>query len=307
MTESDHITKKAKSNLAFTLMDLPQERRTHMAQLYAFCRIVDDIVDEPGMSDEERHDALDRWAHILHQTVTPAAGLEEEVTELLRKTQLDIAPLMELIDGCRCDIQQQQPRDAKELLGYCWKVASCVGISSATVMGASPAARDYAIALGYALQFVNILRDTSEDYVKYKRVYLPQQDMELFGVSVEDIREKKYSYRFRELMNYEASLAEKFFGEADELYNQLSPEDRNALIPAQAMSFIYHKILDKMRQDGFLVFEKRYRVNSFRKLWFLLRARISTVGLPAFPSVAEWGFFKSDAKNPKSEHNEKSE
>ncbi len=299
MNESDNITKKAKSNLAFTLMDLPQERRTHMAQLYAFCRIVDDIVDEPGMSDEARHSALDRWTQILHQEDSPSAGLEQEVTELLQATSLDIAPLLELIDGCRCDIQQQQPRTIQDLLAYCYKVASCVGISSATVMGASPAARDYAIALGYALQLVNILRDVSEDCEKYHRLYLPQQDMELFGVSTEDIREKRYSYRFRELLNYEACLAEKFFGEAEELYSQLSSEDKNALIPAQAMSFIYHKILDKMRLDGFLIFEKRYRVTSFRKLWFLLRARINTVGLPAFPSVAEWGFFKSDAKSEK--------
>ncbi len=296
MTESSTITKNAKSNLAFTLIDLPVEKRKHMAQLYAFCRIVDDIVDEPGMSPQERHSALDRWEQILHRSVDPLVGLEQEVHDLLCELQLDIEPLMELIDGCRSDINQQQPQTIKGLLEYSYKVASCVGISSATVMGASPAAREYAIALGYALQLVNILRDVSEDYKKYKRFYLPADEMALFGVTREDIIEGHYSYRLRELLNYVACLAEKFFGEADEYYNQLNAEDRAALVPAQAMALIYHNILDKMRVDEFRIFEKRYRVNSFVKLWHLLRARLSNVNLPAFPSIAEWGFLKSESK-----------
>ncbi len=296
MTESSQITKNAKSNLAFTLMDLPQERRKHMAQLYAFCRIVDDIVDEPGMSEQERYIALDRWEQILLHRVTPMAGLEQEVSELLDELKLDIAPMRELIEGCRSDINQQQPQTCEEFLAYCYQVASCVGITSATVMGASPAAREYAIALGYALQIVNVLRDVAEDYKKYQRFYLPAEDMARFGVTREDIIEGNYSHRLRELLNYEACLAEKFFGDVDEEYNKLSAEDRAALVPAQAMGLIYHNILDKMREDEFRIFEKRYRVTSFRKLWFLLRARLSSVGLPAFPSIAEWGFFKSDSK-----------
>lgn len=293
MSEADAITANAKSNLAFTLMDLPEERRKNMARLYAFCRIVDDVVDEPGMTSEERHAALNRWTDVITCAVSPAAGIETEVQKLVLEQQLDTEPLLTLIEGCRQDISPVQPKTRSELLGYAFKVASCVGISSAAVMGASPAARDYAIALGYALQLVNILRDVAEDCRKHGRVYLPESDMKLFGVTVDDLYNQRYNYRMRQLLAYEAALAEKYFGEAEEYYQALSVEDRNALIPAQAMSLIYHTVLEKMQADEYRVFERRYSVNNFRKLWFLLRARIGSF---EFPSVAEWGFLYGEKK-----------
>ena len=293
MTESDTITRNAKSNLAFTLMDLPEDRRRHMAQFYAFCRIVDDIVDEPVMNNEERHAALDRWVAVVTRRAEPTPGIEHEVQSLVVEMQLDTEPMLALIEGCRSDINPKQPATREEMLAYAFKVAACVGITSATVMGASPEARKYAIALGYALQLVNILRDVAEDWRKYGRVYLPAADMELFGVTIDDIREQHYSYRMHQLLAYEAALASKFFGEAEERYQELSVEDRNALIPAQAMSLIYHTILEKMEADEYRVFERRYGVGNFRKLWFLLRARVGAIELP-IPSLADWAFFKSD-------------
>ena len=292
MTESDTITRNAKSNLAFTLVNLPETTRRHMAQLYAFCRIVDDIVDEPGMTPEERHAALDRWSALIARRAEPVQGVESEVVSLVTELELDLAPMEELIAGCRSDIHQEQPRSIRELLSYCYRVASCVGITSAAVMGASATAKEYAIALGYALQMVNIIRDVAEDCEKYNRFYLPAEDMALFGVTCADIRDRRYTYRLRQLLAYEASLAEKFFDEADELYAALPATDRNALIPAQAMKLIYRTILDKMRADEYRIFEQRYSVNAFRKLWFLLRARLGTVDLPSIPDLAEWGFFR---------------
>lgn len=294
MTEADTITNNAKSNLAFTLVDLPEERRKNMARLYAFCRIVDDIVDEPGMSSQERHTALNRWVDIITCKAAPLPGIEEEVQKLMVEMQLDTAPLLELIDGCRSDISPTQPQNRHELLQYAYKVAACVGISSAAVMGASAAAKGYAMALGYALQLVNILRDVAEDCRKHGRVYLPADDMELFGVTIDDIYNQRYNYRMRQLLAYEAALAEKFFCEAEELYQAMSVDDRNALIPAQAMSLIYHKVLEKMQDDEYRVFERRYSVNNFRKLWFLLRARIGSF---EFPSIAEWGFLYNEKKD----------
>lgn len=291
MTESESITSKAKSNLAFTLMNLPEDRRRHMAQFYAFCRIVDDIVDEPGIDADERHAALDRWLGVITGTVEPTPGIEQEVHALVQEVQLDVGPMRELIAGCRSDIEQVQPATRRELLAYAYKVAACVGITSATVMGASPAARDYAVALGYALQLVNILRDVAEDIDKYGRIYLPKDDMELFGVTPQELMEKRCSGRVRRLLEYEAVLAERYFDEAEMLYQELSPEDRAALIPAQAMSLIYHTILEKMHDDEYRVLERRYAVGNFRKLWFLLRARMGTVELP-LPSLADWAFFK---------------
>lgn len=294
MSEADTITSNAKSNLAFTLMDLPEEQRQNMARLYAFCRIVDDIVDEPGMTAEERHNALDRWQAIITCSASPLPGIEEEVQKLFITMQLDTEPMLELIAGCRADIEPKQPRTRNDLLHYAYQVAACVGITSAAVMGASSASRDYAMALGYALQLVNILRDVAEDCRKHGRVYLPADDMELFGVTVDDIYNQRYNYRMRQLLAYEAALAEKYFCEAEELYQAMTVEDRNALIPAQAMSLIYHNVLEKMQADEYKVFERRYSVNNFRKLWFLLRARIGSF---EFPNIAEWGFLYNEKKD----------
>lgn len=299
MSESDTITHNAKSNLAFTLANLPEKTRIHMAQLYAFCRLVDDIVDEPGMTPTERHAALDRWRDVITRRVPPTQGVETEVITLLDDLHPDLSPMLDLIEGCRSDINQRQPRDIRELLSYCYRVASCVGLTSATVMGAGAAAHDYAVTLGYALQMVNILRDVEEDCHKYNRFYLPSADMELFGVTPEDIRERRYSYRLRQLLAYEAALAESFFEKADELYQALPAADRTALIPAQAMKLIYHTILEKMAADEYRIFEQRYSVNTIRKMWFLLRARMSTVDLPSFPNLADWGFFR---ENDSGEH-----
>lgn len=299
--EADAITRNAKSNLAFTLVNLPEERRRHMAQFYAFCRIIDDIVDEPVLSGPaERHAALDRWVAVITHAAQPTPGIEEEVQTMLREVEPDPAPMLQLIEGCRGDIDQKQPETREDMLAYAYKVASCVGITAAEVMGASNAAKSYAVALGYALQLVNILRDVAEDCRKYGRVYLPAKDMQFFGVSLEDLKEQRYNYRMRQLLAYEAAIAEKFFGEAEERYQALSVEDRNALIPAQAMSLIYHTILEKMQVDEYRVFERRYAVGNFRKLWFLLRARMGTVELPLpLPSLADWSFLKNDHSDEK--------
>jgi len=302
MSESDNITKKAKSNLAFTLVNLNEETRQHMAQFYAFCRLVDDIVDEPGMNKDERHRALDRWEQVIQHPELASDKIEEEVAGLVEKLQLDLVPMLQLIEGCRGDIEHQQPENREDLLSYAYQVAACVGITSAHVMGASTKAQPYAIALGYALQFVNIIRDVSQDYQEHKRIYLPKADMKLFGVTEEQLAEKQHDYRLRTLLSYEAALAEKYFAEAHELYNALSLDDRNALIPAQAMSHIYFTILEKIRDAEFNIFSQEYSISNFKKLWFILRARMNTVELPVFPSLAQWGFLKN-AENSKSTEN----
>ena len=275
MTQAQTITSKAKSNLAFALIDLPEEERRHMAEFYAFCRTVDDIVDEPGMTPRERHDALNRWIEVINGgDVLELTELEEDIIALIQDLELATTPMLHLIEGCRSDICQQQPLNRDELLDYTYCVACCVGLTSARIMGAGEAAYPYAIALGHALQMVNIIRDVAEDCGKSNRIYLPREDMDRFGYTLEDLRGRVYSPQLQELLQYEADLAEKFFAEAEEEYNRLSPEDRAALVPAQAMALIYHTILDKMKAGGFRIFDIRYRVNTFHKLWLLFRTKL---------------------------------
>lgn len=275
MTEAQSITSKAKSNLAFTLIDLPEEERRHMAEFYAFCRTVDDIVDEPGMTPEERHSALNRWIKVIHgESGLALTELEEDMVALIQDLELDTTPMLHLIEGCRSDIAQRQPATRDELLDYTYSVACCVGLTSARIMGASEASYPYAIALGHALQLVNIIRDVAEDYKKSNRIYLPKEDMDRFGYTLEALRRKSSSPELLKLLQYEAALAEQFFKEAEESYSNLSPEDKAALIPAQAMALIYHTILEKMKSGGFRIFDIRYRVNTFHKLWLMFRVKL---------------------------------
>lgn len=275
MTQAQTITSKAKSNLAFALIDLPEEERRHMAEFYAFCRTVDDIVDEPGMTPQERHDALNRWIQVINGGENlELTELEEDIIALIEDLDLDVTPMLHLIEGCRSDIHQKQPRTRDELLDYTYCVACCVGLTSARIMGAGERAYPYAIALGHALQMVNIIRDVAEDYEKSGRIYLPREDMDAFGYSLDDLRNKVYSLQLQDMLQSEADLAEQFFRQAEEEYGRLSPEDRAALVPAQAMALIYHTILDKMKAGGFRIFDIRYRVNTFHKLWLLFRTKL---------------------------------
>ncbi len=274
MSQAAEITRKAQSNLAFALIDLPETERRHMAEFYAFCRTVDDIVDEPGMTDDERHSALTRWEKVILGTADDLNELESDVSRLITELSLDITPMMKLIAGCRADINPVQPKTREELLQYTYCVACCVGLTSTRVLGASEAAFPYAIAMGHGLQMVNIIRDVAEDYKQHGRIYLPEEDLERFQYSRHDIAAAVHSPKLQALLQYEAELAEQFFAEAEELYAELSPQDRNALIPAQAMGLIYGNILAKMKADGFHIYAKRYRLNTFQKLWYLFRARL---------------------------------
>lgn len=274
MSQAKEITSKAKSNLAFALIDLPEEKRRHMAEFYAFCRTVDDLVDEPGYTDEERHASLDRWVNVVEGKAQYLNELEQDVTNLINSLDLDIKPMLKVIDGCRADIHQKQPQTRKELLEYSYCVASCVGLTSARIMGASEKSYPYAVTLGHALQMVNIIRDVAEDYFKHGRVYLPADDMAEFGYTLDDIKNSVYSPKLHQLLSYEAQFADELFREAEAIYSKLPAKDKSALIPAQAMALIYSTILAKMKADGFHVFAKRYRVNTFHKLWLLFRARL---------------------------------
>lgn len=274
MSQAKDITSKAKSNLAFALIDLPEEKRRHMAEFYAFCRIVDDLVDEPGYTDQERSAALDRWESVVKGNAEYLNELEQDIANLINSLKLDIEPMLQIIEGCRSDIHQQQPRTREELLNYSYRVASCVGLTCLPILGASPKAEPYAIALGHALQIVNIIRDIAEDFAKHNRIYLPEEDMRHFQYTVEDLGNSVYSDKLRNLLNHEAAWGDQFFREAESVYASLSKKDKNSLVPAQAMALIYKTILEKMKTDGFHVFAKRYRVNTFHKLWLLFRARL---------------------------------
>jgi len=265
--DPEQITAGAKSNLAFALACLPKERRRDMVSFYAFCRVVDDIADEPGMPDEERRTRLQAWRRGLQEGFENPDTIEAETVRLRKKYGIETALFVEIVRGMEMDIGGARYATYEELKGYCYRVACAVGLVSLKIFGANSAGSiEYGTNLGYALQLTNILRDVGEDAAE-GRIYLPLEDLQRFGVSEEDLLERRGGEGFLRLMRFEAQRAEEFFRAA---VDSMPAADHKSLRAARRMGKIYHGILNKMRKDDFRVFEKRYRLGKLRMIAILI-------------------------------------
>lgn len=264
MPDALEITRRAKSNLAFALGILPREKRRDTVVFYAFCRTLDDLTDDPGIPMEQRGSGLDAWQAGLVAGFAQPTTLQQQVVEMRDRCGIPNHLLLEIIDGCRMDLQVRHFETWEDLSGYIWKVACAVGLVSIRLFGCvDPGSERYAVALGRALQLINILRDIREDFDNGGRIYLPLEDLARFAYTQDDLAQRVRDDRFLELMAFEAGRAEGFFREAAAA---LPVVDRRALAPARIMGEIYQKLLDGMMRDGFRVFDRRYRVGRCRKL-----------------------------------------
>jgi phytoene synthase len=250
------------SNLAFALRVLPPARREDALVFYRFCRILDDIADEPDIAEDERCEALDGWQRALSNE---PQLLPADIAGVIERNCVDRHLLLEILEGVRTDLTVRRYATFEDVRRYCWRVASAVGLVSIRIFGCvDPASEAYAEALGLALQWTNILRDVGED-ARNGRIYLPQDELERFGVAEEDILSGVRTEAFDRLIRFQAGRAKSFFAAA-----RLPAADRRALVPAEIMRAIYFALLARMERDGFDVFGKRYRVSTSRK--FLLAA-----------------------------------
>lgn len=262
--ESLAIARKSKSNLAFALACLPVERRRDMISFYAFCRIIDDIADDPAVPVDSKRATLEAWRGAV---LADGAGISdpvlEEVILLPAKYQFSPDLLAEIIDGVASDQDKVRYENIDELLAYCYKVASVVGIVSSRIFGArDPHTTDYAVALGYALQLTNIMRDVGEDARETGRIYLPLDEMRQHGVSEEDILTGRYSPGFIALMDLQYQRARSYYEKAAKL---LPAQDRHCMIAAKMMGQIYREILEKLHRTRYRVFDRRERLSRLRK------------------------------------------
>jgi len=267
------IVRRSGSNLAFALAVLPRDRRRDMGVFYAFCRVVDDLADDPGLGDDERRVGLARWRALVRGEVDdPRSGIESEFAELRARCALDPAELEAVLDGVEMDLEPLRFETAEHLKRYCYRVASAVGLVSIRIFGCEdPGARVYAEQLGYALQWTNILRDVGED-AREGRLFLPLEDLRRFGLEESDLLGGAPDLAcFQRLMKHEAAVARDFYAAATAA---LPARDRRALRSAELMRRIYSGILERMETDGFRVFEKRYRLTKARMAAEFLRARI---------------------------------
>jgi squalene-associated FAD-dependent desaturase len=288
-TDDRQQTKARKqSNLAFAfrVAGLDAPRRRAMEIFYTFCRVADDIVDEGGDDDAKRA-ALDAWRATIRSlyrndnatisdddggadnAAATLGGLAQELAEVVKNYALPEAPLLEILDGCAMDIGHREYADADALHVYCHGVACAVGLVSQKIFGCvSPLSQEYAVALGYALQFTNILRDVAEDYHELGRIYLPRDEMAAFGVAPEDLAEPSQNPACARLFAAQYFRAKHYFNKARRL---VAPEDNAALRPAFVMGEFYEAILEKIKASGFRLTRRRVRLSRWEKLRLLRR------------------------------------
>lgn len=271
------ITRKAKSNLAFALKCVPAERRQHLVTFYAFCRVIDDLADDPDLPLPEKEAGLAGWKALFETNEpNPKLGLMElqkGVLKVREKYEIPSEYFTNVIEGCQMDLRPQRFGTWDDLKEYTYRVASSVGLVCLPLFGAdAERCREYAVTLGHALQLTNILRDIGEDLANGARIYVPLHDLNLFQYSERDLIGKVHDGRFLAYMAYQADRAEELYQKAEEL---MPAEDRKALLAPRVMHRIYHTLLKKMRDDHFSVFDRRYRLSRLHKLALLVKERFS--------------------------------
>lgn len=255
---------------SFVLLDAP--RRNAMCAMYAFMRYCDDLSDEAGAT----RGAMEQWRGALDQALAgkPQSGpIWPAFLDAVRRYRIPHQYFHDMIDGVASDLEPVRIQTFDELYRYCYRVASVVGLTTIHIFGFSG---DDALVLaekcGIAFQLTNILRDVKED-AELGRQYLPQEDLDRFGVTAEQLAAGMRTERFVSLMEFELERAERYYREAAPLLGMTDPESRPSL---WAMIAIYHGLLGKVAECPSDVLVRRVSLGVAEKLWIVLRA-----GVPA--------------------------
>jgi phytoene synthase len=260
------------SSFYYSFLFLPGERRRAITALYAFCREVDDVVDE--CSDPATARATLAWwrqelAAAFHGT--PQHPVARALAEIAPRFNLAEAQLAEIIDGMQMDLEYNRYPSFEVLRQYCHRVAGVVGLLSAEIFGfQDPRTREYATDLGLAFQLTNIIRDVGED-ARRDRIYLPLDEIERHGVSVADISAARETDNFRRLIEFQIERALGYYRDA---FAKLPAIDRRAQRAGIIMAAIYRTLLDEIQRDGCRVLTRRTALTPVRKLWIAWRTWI---------------------------------
>lgn len=240
-----------------------------MNTVYAFCRKTDDIVDDGTESDEIKYEKLHKWRIELEKAIKGQSEFPilNKLTNIITQFNIPLDPFFDLIRGMEMDLQKKEYLRFEDLIEYCYRVASTVGLMSIEIFGyKNKSTRDYAINLGLALQLTNILRDVKTD-ADQGRVYLPQEDICKFHCSNQQLITNQYDENFFSLMEHEANRAKHYYQKAND---SLDFEDKPSLFAARAMQHIYFRLLKKLEAKRFNIFDEHINVSPFEKTFLAL-------------------------------------
>jgi phytoene synthase len=268
MTPEEYVQQKAAasgSSFYYAFLFLPKERRAAITAFYAFCREIDDVVDEvtdPGVA----HTKLAWWqAEVLKAYAgSPTHPVMKALMPLAPGYQIEARHLQAVIEGCQMDLTQNRYLDFPNLKTYCHLVAGIVGEVAAHIFGQTEeATTTYAHTLGLAFQMTNIIRDVGEDALR-GRIYLPVNELQQFDVKAHEILKRQYSDRFTALMKFQTDRALALYDEALDL---LPEADRRSQKPGLMMASIYRTLLREIAADGYQVLHQRVSLTPLRKFW----------------------------------------
>ncbi|MGG7604989.1 presqualene diphosphate synthase HpnD [Massilia sp. BKSP1R2A-1] len=267
-------TAQSGSSFYYSFLFLPPDRRRAITALYAFCREVDDTVDETSDASVARI-KLAWWRTEVSNMYkgSPTHPVTQALQPHVAAYNLEEQHLQAIVDGMEMDLDQSRYLDYAGLQKYCWRVAGVVGILSASIFGyRNPQTLAYAEKLGLAFQLTNIIRDVGDDARK-GRIYLPVNELQQFNVTAADILNFRHSEKFEALMKFQAERAQRTYDEALAL---LPKEDRRAQRPGLMMSAIYRTLLDEIQRDNFHVLNQRISLTPLRKLWLAWKTYVRT-------------------------------
>lgn len=268
------VTRQSGTNFYYAFRILPEEKRRAIYALYAFCRVVDDCVDEEGGEGEA---GLGRWLAELHHAYAgkPETELGRELAETVARFPIPRGCFEDVVAGCRMDLTTRRYATFADLRVYCERVASAVGLASIEIFGYhDPQTRGYAVELGLALQLTNILRDVAADAAR-DRLYLPLEDLARFEVPEAALlaagRDPSAPRPpgLGRLLAFEADRARSHYAAAA---SALPERDRRSMLAAEIMSAIYRAVLEEWVLRGHPVGVPRVQIGKPRKIWLALRA-----------------------------------
>ncbi|HSL44029.1 MAG TPA: phytoene/squalene synthase family protein [Anaerolineales bacterium] len=260
--QAEQITAQHSKSFYFASGLLPEEKRSAVRALYAFCRTVDDIVDEP--SDAQRDAQLDYWRAMVETgSFVENDRIAAAWADTLTRYHIPRHYALQLIDGVARDMFQVRYQTFEDLATYCYGVASTVGLMSMYIVGFEDnKAVPYAIKLGVALQMTNILRDIGEDY-QNGRLYLPREELIFYGIQESDIAHGRITENWRQFMRFQIDRTRQLYQESWAGVSMLEKEGRLAI---GAASVFYQGILDEIEKNDYDVFSGRVSVNTLGKL-----------------------------------------